>query len=86
MSYQRVLSLAELKNICEVSGKEFFIWFGGARSSKYIQYNRKTDTFYIQNNIDGSDQEVKTKDLVDKTNIIKAIYAGNFYLDEWINP
>ena len=63
--------------------KDFFIQLNfGIRSSKSISYNKDTDTFYIINNIDGTEQELNSQTIMDEehTNIGKAITLGAFYV------
>ena len=84
MSFTKITSLEQLKDHCEDCQRGYFIWFGGARSSKTIEYNSEEDQFIIFNDIDGTEQYLKSVQLGKETNILKAIYEGNFYNDEWI--
>ena len=62
-------------------GRDFFISFGCARSSKYITYDG--EKFWVLNYIDDSEQ-VLTKEQMDDeeyTNIGKAIRNGCFYAE-----
>ena len=82
-TFTRVNSLDELKQMCNGVTKNFFIQFNfGVRSSKNISYNKDTDTFYIINNIDGTEQELNSQTIMDEehTNIGKAITLGAFYV------
>ena len=81
-TFTRVNSLDELKQMCNGVTKEFFIQLNfGIRSSKNISYNKGTDTFYILNEIDGTEQELNSQTIMDEeyTNIGKAITLGSFY-------
>ena len=81
-TFTRVNSLDELKQMCNGVTKEFFIQLNfGIRSSKSISYNKDTDTFYILNEIDGTEQELNSQTIMDEeyTNIGKAITLGSFY-------
>ena len=81
-TFTRVNSLDELKQMCNGVTKEFFIQLNfGIRSSKNISYNKDTDTFYILNEIDGTEQELNSQTIMDEeyTNIGKAITLGSFY-------
>ena len=81
-AFTRVNSLDELKQMCNGVTKEFFIQLNfGIRSSKNISYNKDTDTFYILNEIDGTEQELNSQTIMDEdyTNIGKAITLGAFY-------
>ena len=81
-TFTRVNSLDELKQMCNGVTKDFFIQLNfGIRSSKNISYNKDTDTFYILNEIDGTEQELNSQTIMDEeyTNIGKAITLGSFY-------
>ena len=81
-TFTRVNSLDELKQMCNGVTKDFFIQLNfGIRSSKNISYNKDTDTFYILNEIDGTEQELNSQTIMDEdyTNIGKAITFGSFY-------
>ena len=81
-AFTRVNSLDELKKMCDGVSKDFFIQLNfGFRSSKNISYNKSTDTFYIFNEIDDTEQELNSKTIMDEdyTNIGKAITFGIFY-------
>ena len=79
----KVNSLDELKKmLSDGRTKEFFILLNfGIRSSKSISYNKATDTFYILNEIDNSDQTLNSKQIMNKdyTMIGEAIKLGVFY-------
>ena len=81
-AFTRVNSLDELKQMCDGMSKDFFIQLNfGFRSSKNISYNKSTDTFYIFNEIDDTEQELNSKTIMDEdyTNIGKAITFGALY-------
>ena len=81
-TFTRVNSLDELKQMCNGVTKDFFIQLNfGIRSSKSISYNKDTDTFYILNEIDDTEQELNSQTIMDEeyTNIGKAITLGSFY-------
>ena len=81
-TFKRVNSLDELKQSCDGVNKDFFIQLKfGIRSSKTISYNKDTDTFYIYNEIDDTEQELNSKTIMDDdyTNIGKAITFGALY-------
>ena len=81
-TFTRVNSLDELKQMCNGVTKDFFIQLNfGIRSSKNISYNKDTDTFYILNEIDDTEQELNSQTIMDEeyTNIGKAITLGSFY-------
>ena len=81
-TFTKVNSLNELKQMCDGVTKDFFIQLNfGFRSSKNISYSKSTDTFYIFNEIDDTEQEFNSKTIMDEdyTNIGKAITFGTFY-------
>ena len=81
-TFTRVNSLDKLKQMCNGVTKDFFIQLNfGIRSSKSISYNKDTDTFYILNEIDDTEQELNSQTIMDEeyTNIGKAITLGAFY-------
>ena len=77
MGFKKIKSIEELKQECE-DNYDFFIHFGGARSSKGITYHEEDDTFTIHHEIDDTFEDVKPNQLED-SNIGKAIKSGNFY-------
>ncbi len=80
----QVKSTDQLKTIlADGETKDFFILLNfGLRSSKAISYDGSS-TFYVLNEIDGTEQELTEQELMnsDLTNIGKAINNGAFYLD-----
>lgn len=75
----KINNLDELKELASGDTIEVFISFGYARSSKQISYDTDADLWYIYNEIDDSEQTVKTKDLKTETNIIEALEKGALY-------
>ena len=81
-AFTKVNSLDELKQMCDGVTTDFFIQLNfGVRSSKSISYNKDTDTFYILNEINDTEQELNSQTIMDDgyTNIGKAITFGAFY-------
>jgi hypothetical protein len=81
-TFTKVNTLDELKKMCDGETKDFFIQLNfGIRSPKSISYNKDTDTFYILNEIDDTEQELNSKTIMNQgyTNIGKAITLGTFY-------
>ena len=80
----QVKSTDQLKTIlADGETKDFFILLNFVlRSSKAISYDGSS-TFYVLNEIDGTEQELTEQELMnsDLTNIGKAINNGAFYLD-----
>lgn len=81
---KQVKSVNQLKTIlADGETKDFFILLHfGLRSSKAISFDGD-NTFYVLNEIDGTEQELTEQELMnsDITNIGKAINNGAFYLD-----
>lgn len=81
---KQVKSVNQLKTILtDGETKDFFILLNfGLRSSKAISFDGD-NTFYVLNEIDGTEQELTEQELMDSdiTNIGKAINNGAFYLD-----
>ena len=75
---KQIKSINQLKDIlADGETKDFFILLNyGLRSSKAMSYDGD-NTFYVLNEIDGTEQELMNNDL---TNIGKAINNGAFYL------
>jgi len=81
-AFTRVNTLDELKQMCDGVTKDFFIQLSfGIRSSKQISYNKDTDTFYILNEIDDTEQELNSQTIMDEnyTHIGTAVAFGAFY-------
>lgn len=80
---KQVKSVNQLKTIlADGETKDFFILLNfGLRSSKAISFDGD-NTFYVLNEIDGTEQELTEQELMssDITNIGKAINNGAFYL------
>lgn len=80
---KQVKSMDQLKTIlADGETKDFFIQLHfGLRSSKAISFDGD-NTFYVLNEIDGTEQELTEQELMDSdiTNIGKAINNGAFYL------
>lgn len=81
---KQVKSVNQLKTIlADGETKDFFILLNfGLRSSKAISFDGD-NTFYVLNEIDGTEQELTEQELMDSdiTNIGKAINNGAFYMD-----
>lgn len=79
----QVKSTDQLKTIlADGETKDFFILLNfGLRSSKAISYDGSS-TFYVLNEIDGTEQELTGQELMSSefTNIGEAINKGAFYL------
>ena len=83
MKAEQVKTVAKLRKLAKKDGGEdFFIALnGGLRSSKHISYASDEKKFYVSNEIDGSEQTLTEKQLLNEcyTNIGKAIKLGGFY-------
>lgn len=78
---KKIKSVEELKQLTKDGGKEFSIVLGVVRSSKYIEYNKTKNTFFVENYIDSSSDELTEEELYTISNIGDAITNGNFYFD-----
>jgi len=77
----QIKSVDHLKEACVTDGQEFFILLdGGLRSSKLINYNQGTKEFLIDNYIDGTTQELTSRQLYTQSNIGKAIKRDRLFL------
>jgi hypothetical protein len=78
MGFKKIKTVEELKHECD-SSYDFFIHFGGIKSSKGVTYHQEDDTFSIHHEIDDTwEEEVSPKEL-EESNIGKAIKGGSFY-------
>lgn len=80
--FKQIKSLDELKQICDGETHDFFIQLKyGLRSSKNISYNKEQDKFFIFNEIDGTEDVLDSKQIMDEdyTNVGKAIINGALY-------
>ena len=77
---QKITSLRKLKSALKHNHNEFFILLAGgfARSSKNIQ-EIDDKRYEIFHEIDGSFEIVTEQELIEITNIGRAIKNGNFY-------
>lgn len=80
-TYTKITSVEQLKSFCTDETSDFFIWLGGARSSKDIYFDSESEKFLITNCIDDSEQDLTEEELMDDsyTNIGTAITNGTFY-------
>lgn len=83
--YKRVKDLQELKHKSSDRCISCFIQLNfGLRSSKDIEYNNSTNTWYIYNYIDDSEQSLTDIELEEDTNIVKALNNNSlFYLKDY---
>ncbi len=69
-----IKSIDELKILADKGIEVSILLAGGiARSTKFVDYNKKTKKFYIENYIDGSKEKLTEKQLAKYTNIPEAI-------------
>ena len=84
MKVLQVKSLRHLKKILSGGAGEFFIALNyGCKSSKTVSYDKKSKVFYVTNWIDGTEQELSSKQIMRTgwTNIGRAIKKGAFYFE-----
>lgn len=78
--FHKINSLEHLKELATDNPIGVFIQLNyGLRSSKSVEYNSKDDTWEVYNYIDDTEDILKTEELEEKTNIIKAINNGALY-------
>jgi len=78
----QVKSLDDLKQRISDGEHDFYIQLNfGLRSSKYIDMSEDGKTFYVTNEIDGTEQELTEQQLMDRTytNIGYALQHGALY-------
>lgn len=78
----QIKDVEHLKEMIEDDNHDFYIALkGGGRSSKCIDYEPESEMFTIENEIDGTEQELTEQQLFDEdyTNIGKAIKVGSLY-------
>lgn len=80
---RRIKSIEQLKKLAEKGLECFILLNGGLRSSKFIEYSQKDNTFYVFNYIDDSDQTLTESQILDSnyTNIGEAIQKGALIMD-----
>jgi hypothetical protein len=78
MQYKKIENLEDLKQKAKNVSLECFISLaeGSARSSKVITYYPETDRFWVWNEIDDTEQNLKSKNLGRYTNIVEALDKG----------
>ena len=84
-NFTQVNSLDHLKQLISANGSteshECFIQLNGCRSWKVISYNVENDKWFVLNEVDDSEQELTSQQMLDTnyTNIGSAISKGAFY-------
>lgn len=79
---KQIKDIEELKTLAErEEGAEVFIRLNyGLRSSKNITYDRDSDSWWIYNGADDSEQRLNTGQLSEETNIQEALDKGALWL------
>jgi len=81
----RIRTIEQLKVLAKAeNGLDCFILLnGGLRSSKYIRYQADDNSFYVMNFIDGSEQELTERQILDSaySNIGEAMKKGALIMD-----
>ena len=85
MKYTKVTSIDHLKELVSAENPHYVICLGFARSSKHITLDG--DTWYVYNEIDDTEQELTTEQLLDDnyTNIGVAIERGAFWCEQYVD-
>jgi len=80
---RRIRTVEQLKELAKNGMDCFVLLNGGLRSSKYIRYNPDSNSFYVLNLIDDSEQELTEKQILDNedTSIGEAIKKGALIMD-----
>lgn len=78
MATIQIKDLKQLKTLAKDGLEVSIVLNGGLRSSKYIVWDSHVRKFFITNYIDGSDESLTEKQLMDEeyTNIGKALLKG----------
>ena len=80
---RRIMTIEQLKKLAKNGLECFILLNGGIRSSKFIRYDTQTNSFYIFNYIDDSEQ-ILTEDQIfasDYSNIAEAMNKGSLIMD-----
>ena len=78
---QQIKSLEELKQ-CAIHKHNYCIHLSyGVTSSKWIEYHKPEDRFYVYNYIDDTGGEYTEQQLKEETYIVDAINLGKLYLE-----
>ncbi len=79
----QINSIENLKERAEKSGCECFIQLNGCRSSKHISYDKDSGKFWVCHYIDGSDEYLTEKEIMDSaiSNIGNAMNKGALFAD-----
>ena len=80
---RRIRTIEQLKKLAEKGMECFILLNGGLRSSKFIRYDRKTNSFYIFNYIDDTEQTLTDAQILDSDycNIREAMEKGALIMD-----
>ncbi len=75
----QIKTVDKLKDLSKNGIECFILLSGGLRSSKYIRYDKDKKSFYVFNYIDGTDQLLTQKQLLDRQycNISEAMEKGS---------
>ncbi|MDD5457850.1 MAG: hypothetical protein PHF37_00430 [Phycisphaerae bacterium] len=84
MTNRRITTIRQLKKLAQ-NGLDCFILFHGClKSSKHIRYQPDSNTFYVLNLIDDSEQELTESQILDSkhSNIGEAMKKGALIREE----
>lgn len=78
---QQIKSLEELKQFA-INKHNYCIHLSyGETSSKWIEYHKPEDKFYVYNYIDDTDGKYTEQQLIEETYIVDAINLGKLYME-----
>ena len=80
---RRIRTIEQLKKLAEKGMECFILLNGGLRSSKFIRHDRETNSFYIFNYIDDTEQTLTEAQILDSDycNIREAMEKGALIMD-----
>ena len=79
---ERVHDFAELRKFLEDGYSDFFIALNGGAISRKQIWHVENDQYEVFHGIDGSVEALSEAELVEETNIGKALIAGAFYVEK----
>jgi len=78
----KIETIEELKFVCNDDSQDFFILLNNNLiARKRVFYDDVSNLFFVEDMVTGTEQEYTQQQLKKKTNIVKAIKKGSFYLE-----